>query len=191
MDRGSARGRPVPRRTPRLAPRLAAWLAVVLALAAAQTAGAQATRARPADSPALLERETALLERGPLTVKGIPFLPSNVLPAYWAEYRVAGDPAEVWYTRQPLVLPAAWPKLRCGAFSLLLVPVDAGLVVCFAGPLQEGEPAVYLFFSYASGEPASWCGWVEAFLQRFRYLLAFAASGTEVPFPAVLEYRRK
>ena len=186
MNPGGARRRPVPRH----GPRLAAWLAALLALAAAQAAGAQA-RPEPADSPAVPERGSALLERGPLAVKGIPFLPPNSLPAFWAEYRVAGDFAEVWYTRQPLVLPAAWPKLRCGAWSLLLVTVDAGLAVCYAGPLQEGEPAVYLFFSLASGDPAAGCGWVEAFLQRFRYLLAFAASGTEIPFPAVLEYRRK
>lgn len=140
--------------------------------------------------------EQAILQRGPLPVRGIEFLPPNVLPAFRAEYLAGELRVTVLFTREPLVLPTGWPRTRCGPLFLRQVPTDSGLTLCWSGPLLEGEAPAYLFFSFEEepdGGPdgGGACGWVEAFLPRFQRLLAYTSGSADLPFPAILEFRRR
>jgi hypothetical protein len=137
-----------------------------------------------AGPPAGAQSGQAILQRGPLAARGIPFLPPNVLRAYRGEYLAAETRIVVYFTRESLVLPAGWRPASCGQDTLLRVPDEEFPTFCYADP---GEAGYSLFLSFESfeAEPFPWCAWTEAFLQRLRYLLAFSS---EVPFPAVIEY---
>lgn len=148
-------------------PALILWL---LVLAAAVT-GAETKPAR------------AILERGPLPVKGIPFLPPNVLPALQGDYSLGGERVSVLFSSEALVLPREWESLRCGALRLAEVPADTGRTVCLA---EGAEEPLFLFFSFES-PGGDWCVFIEAFRARFLYLRGFLGGGLEVPFPAILE----
>jgi hypothetical protein len=133
----------------------------------------------------------AILDRGPLAVHGLPFFPPNALQAYLGEYVVgaAGRDAgglrvTVYFTREPLVLPAGWRPASCGQEALLRVSGEGEPSFCYVEPGEEGFA---LFLSFP-GESFPWCPWSQAFLQRLRYLLAFSQGSPEIPFPAVFEY---
>lgn len=126
----------------------------------------------------------AILERGPVAVRGLPFFPPNVLEADRAEYLAGESLIEVYFTREPLVLPAGWRRERCGQESLLRVEGEERPVFCY---VQPGEGGYALFLSFDS-EGFPWCAWTQAFLQRLRSLLAFSQGPAETPFPAVLDY---
>jgi hypothetical protein len=125
----------------------------------------------------------SILQRGPLPVRGIPYLPPNVLPAYRGEYLAGESRIVVYFTREPLVLPGGWHPVPCGQDAPLRVAGEERLTFCYVEP---GDAGYGLFVSFES-ESFPWCAWMEAFLQRLRYLLAFTPP-TEVSFPAVLEY---
>jgi hypothetical protein len=133
----------------------------------------------------------AILERGPLATRGLPFFPPNVLQAYLGEYLAEAGACDggdarvvVYFTREPLVLPAGWRGVTCGQEALLRVPDEERLSFCHVEP---GEAGFVLFLSFPDGS-FPWCPWTQAFLQRLRYLLALTQGSPEVPFPAVFEY---
>ena len=154
-----------------------------------------------AASAAVGQAGETILQRGPVPVRSLPFFPPNLLRGYLGEYRVTREASEgaaaavaeggrivVYFTREPLVLPAAWRQTRCGRTALLRVPPqEEDFTLCRAEP---GEAGYFLFFEFES-DAFPWCAWTEAFLQRFRYLLAFAKNPAEIPFPAVLEFRER
>jgi hypothetical protein len=125
----------------------------------------------------------AVLLRGPYPVKGIPFLPPNLLPAFQGDYALGEQQVSVLFSPEALVLPGEWKSLRCGPLKLAEVPVDTGRTVCLA---EAGQEPLFLFFSFA-GQDADWCGFVTAFRERFLYLRSFLRSGDEVPFPAFVQ----
>jgi hypothetical protein len=125
----------------------------------------------------------AVLLRGPHAVKGIPFLPPNLLPAFQGDYAFGEQEASVLLSTQALVLPREWRSLRCGALRVAEVPVDIGRTVCLA---EAGEEPLFVFFSFQD-PGVEWCGFVRAFRERFQYLRSFVRSDVEVPFPAFLE----
>ena len=143
----------------------AAALGILLLWGAAASVGAQA-------------RES-ILQRGPIPVRSLPYFPPNALKAFQGEYRAEDRRIVVYFTREPLVLPAAWRQARCGQAPLVRVPAEEGFTLCHAEP---GEAGYFLFFDFES-DAFPWCAWTEVFLPRFRYLLAFAKSPSEVPFP--------
>ncbi len=126
----------------------------------------------------------AILERGPVAVRGLPFLPPNLLEADRAEYLAGQSLIEVYFTREPLVLPAGWRKERCGQEPLLRVEGEERPVFCYVEP---GEGGYALFLAFESRD-FPWCAWTQAFLQRLRSLLGFSQGPAEAPFPAVLDY---
>jgi len=148
---------------------LSAALAILLSLAAG-TAGAQGGQ--------------AILERGPIAVRGIPFFPPNVLEADWGEYLTGQFRIEVYFTREPLALPGGWRKAPCGRETLLRLDGEEKPTFCYVEP---GDGGYALFLSFES-EAFAWCAWTQAFLPRLRSLLNFSQDPAEVPFPAILEY---
>jgi hypothetical protein len=126
----------------------------------------------------------AILERGPAAVRGIPFFPPNVLAADKGEYLAGQSRIEVYFTREPLVLPAGWRKAPCGQEALLRLDEEERPTFCYVEP---GEGGYALFLSFET-EAFPWCAWTLAFLQRLRSLLTFSQGPAEVPFPAILEY---
>jgi hypothetical protein len=186
----AARGRGAARRA------AFAALAVLLtlpALAAFGQAGQPASggQAVPAgQAPRAGRTAQAILERGPVAVRGLPFLPPNVLEAYKAEYLAGPSRIEVYFTREPLVLPAAWRKVRCGQEALLRVEDADSPTFCHAEP-GDGGPAhayAYVLFLSFETEDFPWCAWTQVFLQSLRSLLSFGQGPADVPFPAVLDY---
>ena len=155
-----------------------AALAVLLCLAALP-AGAQAAQA-PRAGP----RGQAILERGPVAARGIPFFPPNLLAVYRGDYLAGESRIEVYFTREALVLPAGWRKALCGQQALLRLDGEERLTFCYVEP-GDGGYALFLSFESVS---FPWCAWTEAFLQRLRYLLAFSQGPEEVPFPAILDF---
>jgi hypothetical protein len=155
-----------------------AALTIQLCLAAVP-AGAQATRP-PEPGPTA----QAILERGPLASRGIPFFPPNVLAVYRGEYLAGTSRIEVYFTREALLLPAGWRKALCRQEALLRLDGEENLTFCYAEP---GETGYTVFLSFES-EAFPWCAWTEAFLRRLRSLLAFSQGPADVAFPAILEY---
>jgi hypothetical protein len=137
-----------------------------------------------AGGPAGAQSGQAVLLRGPLAARGIPFFPPNVLEAYRAEYQAGDWRIEVYFTREPLVLPAGWRKARCGQEAILRLEGEEKPTFCY---LEPAEGAYAVFLAFESGT-LPWCAWTQAFLQRLRSLLAFSQGGAEIPFPAVLDY---
>jgi hypothetical protein len=158
-----------------------AALAVLLCLAAVP-AGAQAGQSprAPRDGP----KSQAILERGPVAGRGIPFFPPNVLAVFRGEYLAGQSRIEVYFTREQLVLPAGWRKASCGQEALLRLDGEEKPTFCYVEP---GDAGYVLFLSFAA-ESFPWCAWTGAFLQRLRSLLAFSQGSEEVAFPAILDY---
>jgi hypothetical protein len=126
----------------------------------------------------------AILELGPVAVRGLPFFPPNVLEADRAEYLAGHSLIEVYITREPLVLPVDWRKASCGQEALLRVEGEDRPTYCFVEP---GEGGFALFLAFESDD-FPWCAWTRAFLPRLRSLLAFSRGPADAPFPAVLDY---
>ena len=126
----------------------------------------------------------AVLERGPIAVRGLPFFPPNVLEADRGEYLAGQSRIEVFFTRAPLVLPAAWRKAGCGQEPFLRVQDEERPTFCYVEP---GDGGYALFLSFET-EDFPWCAWTQAFLLRLRSLLSFSQGPAEVPFPAIVEY---
>jgi hypothetical protein len=161
----------------------------ILLLLAGLPAGAQTPQsAQGAQAPRAAPTAQAILERGPIPVRGIPFLPPNLLAAARGEY-LAGqdrqDKIEAYFTREPLVLPAGWRRVPCGQEALLRLEGEERPTFCC---LEPGDGGYALFLSF-EGEAFPWCSWTQAFLQSLRSLLSFSQGTGEVPFPAVLDYR--
>jgi hypothetical protein len=129
------------------------------------------------------ETKPAILQRGPLPVKGIPFLPPNVLPAFQGDYSLGGRRISVLFSSEALVLPREWKSLPCGPLRLAEVPEDDGRTFCL---VEGAEEPLFLFFSFQS-PGGDWCKFIEAFRAGFLYLRSFQSGGLEVPFPAMLE----
>ena len=134
--------------------------------------------------PAGAQSGQAILLRGPLAARGIPFFPPNVLEAYRGEYQAGDWWIEVYFTREPLVLPAGWRKAPCGQEALLRLEGEEKPTFCYLEPAEAGY-AVFLSFE---SDAFPWCAWTQAFLQRLRSLLAFSRGLAETPFPAILDY---
>jgi len=133
-------------------------------------------------APAGAQGRQAVLQRGPLPGRGIPFFPPNLLPVYRGEYLAGEFRIEVFFTREALGVPAGWRRASCGTEPLLRLPEEEKPTYCL---LEGGETGFGVFLSFDS-EAFPWCAWTEAFLRRLRNLLAF--SREEIPFPAILDY---
>jgi hypothetical protein len=132
---------------------------------------------------------SAVLLRGPISVKGIPVYTPNRIPAFRGEYSLGVDSEEnlrtltVLFTRQRLFIPAGWVLRRCGALRLYAVPDYETFALCY-----RDERGFYLFFLFPEAEePGDWCAFTDRFIERFLFLYNFVDIETDVPFPAILQ----
>jgi hypothetical protein len=144
--------------------------------------------------------DTAILREGPVSVRGIPYLPPNVLSAFRGDYVIdpgdggKGAPlvrafdtpeppaAVVVYTRRPLVLPEDWPAVRCRSLMLLQVRGEESYTLCY----RDGNGYTLFFAFPETGQPPDACRFVESFVRRFQLLVGFLGEKREPPFPAIL-----
>ena len=154
--------------------------------------------------PAAGAQDTAILRAGPDPARGIPYLPPNALAGFRGAYLIGPkdfqlvsraapqasprqpQAAEVFYTREPLVLPQEWGPIRCANLSLLVVSGHEQYTLCY----RDGQ-GYTLFFQFPGPpeqpEPAGACAFVESFVRRFQILLGFVDAAREPPFPAILQ----
>jgi hypothetical protein len=132
---------------------------------------------------------TAVLLRGPISVKGIPVYTPNRIPAFLGEYSLGVSSGEdprtltVLFTRQRLYIPEQWTVRRCGALRLYAVPDYETFALCY-----QDERGFYLFFFFPEAEePGDWCDFTDRFIERFLFLYNFVDIETDVPFPAFLQ----
>lgn len=132
---------------------------------------------------------SAVLLRGPISVKGIPVYTPNRIPAFRGEYSLGKDRGilEVLFTRQRLFISEKWVLRRCGALRLYAVPDYETFALCY-----QDERGFYLFFFFPEAEePEYWCAFTDRFIERFLFLYNFVDIETDVPFPAVLQVGQK
>ncbi|HSV55578.1 MAG TPA: hypothetical protein VLH39_00530 [Magnetospirillaceae bacterium] len=161
----------------RFAPRAAVWAAAaafLMSLASAQ-------------SPLPIAR--AVLVRGTIPVRGVPFLPVNAIPALYGEYRWGQAEVRVWVVREELFLPREWSE----------IPVRAPAGVSARGYARPADPSDGGWRAFAVRTPELWIvvGFPEAvretrfFLEvlvgRILFFFDRAGSFTDLSLPAVLE----
>ncbi|NLJ47043.1 MAG: hypothetical protein GX430_10835 [Treponema sp.] len=174
----AAAGRAKRRRTSRL---VAAALGFTVCLLASQAAASQTTSAR------------AVLVRGTLPVRGIPYLPANSLPALYGEYRPSAGLIRVWVIREELYLPPEWAELpfrspagtRTRAYSR---PVETGEGPGTAYALRDSSYWILAEVPPPAGDSMPF---LEALVGRLAYFAAQAKSPSDLSLPAVLEYRSR
>lgn len=139
----------------------------------------------------------ALLVSGADPVKGLPFFPPNALASLVGAYDLAlpAPPgslttpsalAEVWYTRESLVLGPAWKRSDGALPQALVLDRPQGPVYGLAG---EG----YRLFleppnGSAAGAESAWRAFVPAFERKFQAFFLNAATDAELSFPAFVDY---
>ncbi len=62
--------------------------------------------------------EAAILLSGPVSGRGVPFLPPNVISFSYALYEIDETRLEVYYTREDLFGVEEWEAVDCGALTL-------------------------------------------------------------------------
>jgi hypothetical protein len=130
----------------------------------------------------------AILISGPSPTRGIRLLPPNALSAFNAEYRLEEESIRVIFTRERILPPSgSKPFPDCREEGLHRLADEESLSFLFLEP-QAGAYA--LFFSFPP-EAKYACLFIQAFMERFRFLLNFTQMATDVPFPAVLNLGEK
>jgi hypothetical protein len=71
----------------------------------------------PGDSPQV--QDIALLVRGPVEDRGLPFLRSNVIDHYFGSYSYLGKSILVYYTEREIVRYETWQPVDCGGGTRL------------------------------------------------------------------------
>jgi len=122
----------------------------------------------------------AILERGPLPGKGIPFLEKNAIQHFYGEYTYDGLPIRIWYTREPLLAPGAKP-FSCRKLPLVTLAEGETLALLFS---NEKE---FMIFQFEKGFSRP-CDFISAFLSRLAYFQGITEEGDDVPFPAIIEF---
>jgi len=130
----------------------------------------------------------AVLLSGPEAVRDLLVFPPTARVGRAGAYALGPARIGVLCTKEPLVLPQAWPARGCGSLRLREVAGHEPYTLCHADP--QGDT---LFFSFpaspdhpALGE-ALRCPFIEAFVRRFQVLRGFLKRESETPFPGVLE----
>ncbi|HDQ13460.1 MAG TPA: hypothetical protein ENN41_01415 [Sediminispirochaeta sp.] len=151
------------------------WPAVLLVLVLA-TPGLWAQSDDEGRAPD--DTTVAILERGPVAERGLPFLPRNVISHYRGYYSLEGDAIKVYYTEQEIVRFSRWPAVDCGPLQLYQVE----------GEVYFGQfPDFYIFVEF---EQSLRCDFVNQFISRLNYFRSVQdMNAGRPPFPAILEWR--
>ena len=165
-------------------------------------AAAPHQNAESAGSAVQVKPGQAILIRGPLVFRGLPFFAPNALPGLEGEYSLALSSAEpksqgsagevsaeralrlrVWYTREPLYFGTGWIRGTLGRYTIYTSTHDAtgALVIAFAADRYEllvelpGDSAVLRRFAIALED-------------RFAVFFAEATTDAELSFPAYVDF---
>jgi len=177
-----------------------AAMALAVALAAACVPGAVAPPPSGKAAPVAIRPATgsAVLVSGAERVKGLPCLERNAIDALAGEYAFlptgSAEGAEplrvsVWFTREPVVLPADWAQPGCKVkptgFSLSASPADSGGASFWS--LDAGS---YRLFARVPAGLADPCRFAKVLAERFSFFYRYAERPEDVSFPATLELGR-
>jgi hypothetical protein len=127
--------------------------------------------------------EVAILQRGPIYTKGLPFFLPNAIPAFYGVYRFRGAEVTVYYTENPILRRKEWSLFPCADNEGLVVPEGQGALLLF--PAAENEWTV--FFSYYP-EREDICAFIDTSFDSFRYFRGITRDRSIPPFPAVLSF---
>jgi len=133
----------------------------------------------------------AVLAEGSRIVAGLPGFGRNALPALYGEYAMTGSSGAqirvpVWFTREALVLPAAWNKAPCrtmtSGFNAVYAEAEADGSILWT--LSTTEYHLLVLVPKDVPDP---CAFTARFSDRFSFFFRYAAIPEDVSFPAILE----
>ncbi len=175
-----------------------AAMALAVALAAACVPGPAAPPPPSGKAaPVALRPATgsAVLVSGAERVKGLPCLERNAIAALAGEYAFlpagSAEGAEplrvsVWFTREPVVLPADWAEPGCKVkptgFSLAASPADSD-----GSSYWSLDAGSHRLFARVPGGMADPCRFAKVLAERFSFFYRYAERPEDVSFPATLE----
>jgi hypothetical protein len=169
--------------------------AAIAVLASCESIAAEAAEAR-AETPA------AVLLKGAISARGLPFFGPNAIGALYGEYLLgmrardaasavaaaggaaASDKARlvsVWYTRESVVLSAAWKSSASYGPGARVLARPEGPALFLKG---EGYS---LFLELAAESPEA-RSFAQALNRKFAVFFRNAPSDAELSFPSVVEY---
>jgi len=125
-----------------------------------------------------------ILIRGPVSSRGLPFLPANSIRHYRGRYETSGGEILVRYTEEEIVPRESWERSRCGSRELRVFRVASETERAVPVAYIPGE-GYHLFFRFTGG--ALDCSFIDVFIQRFRYFRSVPGGDSEAPpFPAIV-----
>ncbi len=124
----------------------------------------------------------AILERGPLPRRSIPWIGPNAIPCHFGEYRF-GEERIALYALREFVPSSSWEIYRCGRNrDLLRVPSEEGLLIIAR---TDAEESFFFLFPAGLSDP---CSFIVQFVSRFTYFVgASRGDQGQISFPAILE----
>jgi hypothetical protein len=144
--------------------------------------------------PALLAMKPgrAVLVEGTAPVKGLPGFGRNALAALYGKYAFPQDSVsppleiELWFTREILVMPAAWGKAPCRTqpfgFTMLAATPEAD-----GSALWSLAGSEYTLLMRMPPGMASPCAFIAVLADRFSFFYRYSARPEDVSFPAILD----
>lgn len=173
----------------------------LLAIACAQP-GAETDRPVAAERSYTAVEGKAILVRGSASVKGLPFLGQNAIPALTGVYALPAADGKttfevpVWYSAEPVLLPAGWvtiafPGLPAGHSVSGSPPGQppSGLPPEIETLLAVDAGSYRLFIGLPRGTEVS-TRFVAVLSERFAWFRQHAMNPADISFPAVLEIGR-
>jgi hypothetical protein len=155
-----------------------------------------------ADSGIQLKSGRAILIRGPLIFRGLPFFAPNALPGLSGEYLLslpAPEPTSqgssgasaspqtlrlrVWYTREPLYFDAGWTRGALGRYTIYTSRRGAAGAPVIAFALDR-----YELFVELPADSAALRRFAAALEDRFALFFAEAATDADLSFPSFVDF---
>jgi len=133
------------------------------------------------------ENEVAVLRRGPIYRKGLPFFLPNAIPCFYGVYRFRGTEITVYYTETAIFRRRQWETFTCPASAGYILPDEnAEERVLFIFPAEDQGWTVFFLIREVRDDI---CLFIDTFFSRFQYFRGITRDRTIPPFPAVLELR--
>ena len=135
------------------------------------------------------EDVVGILESGPTSAAGLPFLSANVVPHFRGIYEVGDGSVEIYFLEGRFTRFESWEASSCGIDGLVRLPAEEEEIYFFA---DEAGWSVFVSFVPAGTAGAALgngaCTFVLEFLRRLRFFLNAREEGPVPSFPAVLEF---
>ncbi len=147
-------------------------------------------------------QDVALLNDGPELVRGLPFLPANVIPHYRGHYEYQKSDIEVFYTEREIVRFSDWQAANCGRYRLYRVSrvsrstpasQSAGADDQIEGVRPIVTRPVFLYQTdeyslFIRVEQQYLCTFFSRFMSKFIYFRSVEnIPSSRPPFPAVVD----